>query len=204
MITWIITAFSSPLGVIVLAALDSTPFVTLPFGIDGAVLIGAAGARGGSHWMIPCMATIGSTIGAAFTFWMGRKIGEHGLEKHVSKKRLARIHAMLKTRGAVAFAALDLMPPPFPFTPFLLAAGALQVDITVMFVTLTLCRIIRFGLESYFANRYGPYILNWLNSPAAREIVTGCIVLAVGLSIFSIVKITRATKPARRRHHAAA
>jgi hypothetical protein len=31
---WIITLFATPLGVLVLAALDSTLFLSLPFGID--------------------------------------------------------------------------------------------------------------------------------------------------------------------------
>ena len=37
-----VTFLASPVGVVVLAALDSTIFVSLPFGIDAAVIILAA------------------------------------------------------------------------------------------------------------------------------------------------------------------
>jgi len=39
---WFIALFASPLGVPVLAALDSTLFFSLPFGIDTAVILLAA------------------------------------------------------------------------------------------------------------------------------------------------------------------
>lgn len=201
-IGWFIHAFSSPIGVIVLAALDSTLFFSLPFGIDAAVIIAAAGA-GGFAWAIPFLGTFGSTAGAALTYWMGWKIGEKGLDAHVPAKRLARIRKLLKTRGAVALAVLDLIPPPFPFTPFVLAAGALEVDKTVMFVTLAVCRVARFGLETYLARKYGEQIVGWLDSDLFRNIVMVLIVLAVGLSVFSIVKVVRASRNTARQRAAA-
>src|SRR6185295_9753396 len=111
-------------GVVVLAALDSTLFFSLPFGIDAVVIILAARMRG-TWWMVPLLATIGSVAGAALTFWMGEKIGEKGLERWIPAKRLERVRARIHTRGAIALAVVDLIPPPFPFTPFVLAAGAL-------------------------------------------------------------------------------
>ena len=36
---WVLATFTSPLGVFVLAALDSTLFFSVPFGIDAAVII---------------------------------------------------------------------------------------------------------------------------------------------------------------------
>ena len=80
---WIITLFASPVGVVVLAALDSTLFFSLPFGIDAAVIILAARLRE-LWWIVPLLATAGSVAGAALTFWMGVKIGEQGLERWVA------------------------------------------------------------------------------------------------------------------------
>src|ERR1700756_5107384 len=123
---WLIGVFTSPIGVVVLAALDSTLFFSLPFGIDGAVIILAARLHG-LAWVVPLLATAGSIVGAALTFWMGATVGDNGLERYVSPARLARVHAKIKRSGAIALAVLDLIPPPFPFTPFVLAAGALEV-----------------------------------------------------------------------------
>src|SRR3954471_19274425 len=98
---WILTLFASPMGVVALAALDSTLFFSLPFGIDAAVIILAARLRD-FWWTVPLLASAGSVGGAALTFWMGRKIGENGLDRFVPKARLERIRNRIKNSGAVA------------------------------------------------------------------------------------------------------
>src|SRR5580765_7533890 len=137
---WVIGIFASIGGVVVLGALDSTLFFSLPFGIDTVVIILSA-RRQDAAWIVPLRATAGSLAGAWLTFWMGIKIGEKGLERHIPERRLERIRARIKRSGALALAVLDLIPPPFPFTPFVLAAGALDVPRSTFFVTLAVCRL---------------------------------------------------------------
>src|SRR5262249_40202227 len=117
---------------------------------------------------------------------------------------LLRIRARVRERGAVALAVLDLIPPPFPFTPFVLAAGALDVSARMFFVTLTVCRMLRFGLEAALALVYGPRILTWLDSNVFHGIVAACIVLAVALTLISLLQVIRATRSPSRRGTAAA
>ena len=195
---WIIALCATPAGVVVLAALDSTLFFSLPFGIDAAVIILAARMRE-LWWIVPLLATSGSIAGAALTFWMGAKIGEQGLERWVPDKRLARVRARVRTRGAVALAVLDLIPPPFPFTPFVLAAGALEVQPRTFFVTLTACRLFRFGLEAALAVVYGQRILTALDSDLFHDIVVLFIVIAIALTALSLVQVVRATRPPTRK-----
>jgi membrane protein YqaA with SNARE-associated domain len=199
---WIIGLFVSPAGVVVLAALDSTMFFSLPFGIDAVVIILAARMRG-LAWLVPLLATAGSVAGAALTFWMGVKIGEKGLDRYVAKQRLDKVRRTINQKGAVALAVLDLIPPPFPFTPFVLAAGALEVRTSTFFITLTACRVFRFGLEAALARVYGKQILSWLDSDVFHDIVAGCIAIAVVLTILSIVRLVRSTRPSRKRRAAA-
>ena len=194
---WIIALFVSPLGVVVLAALDSTIFLSLPFGIDAAVILLSA-QMGDLFWLVPLLAAGGSLAGAALTFWMGMKIGEKGLDRWVPERRLDRIRSRIREKGAVALAVLDLIPPPFPFTLFVLAAGALEVDAQTFFLTLAACRIFRFGLESVLAIVYGRSILAWLDSDLFHDIVTFFIVLAAVLTTMSIVRIVRSTRTAAR------
>jgi membrane protein YqaA with SNARE-associated domain len=195
---WFLALFTSPIGVVALAALDSTLFFSLPFGIDAVVIILAARMHG-LAWVVPLLATSGSVAGAALTFWMGKKIGEQGLERYVPPKRLERVRAKIKNSGAVALAVLDLIPPPFPFTPFVLAAGALEVKTSLFFVTLAVCRLVRFGIEAALAAAYGRRILTWLDSDLFHNIVFACIVLALGLTVVSIVRLVRSTRPSQRR-----
>jgi membrane protein YqaA with SNARE-associated domain len=196
---WIIVLCASPAGVFVLGALDSTLFFSLPFGIDAAVVILAARLH---HvwWIVPLLATAGSVCGAALTFWMGVKIGENGLDRWVPRKRLDRVRARVRDKGAVALAILDLVPPPFPFTPFVLAAGALEVKARLFFATLIACRIFRFGVEAGLAIRYGPSILSWLDSDLFHDIVMFFVAIAIVLTIVSLVQVIRATRrPAANR-----
>ena len=198
---WIIALCATPGGVVVLAALDSTLFFSLPFGIDAAVIILAARMRE-LWWIVPLLATSGSIAGAALTFWMGAKIGEQGLERWVPEKRLAQVRARIRTKGAVALAVLDLIPPPFPFTPFVLAAGALEVQPRTFFVTLTVCRLFRFGLEAALARVYGQRILTWLDSDLLYDSVMFFVVVAIGLTALSLVQVIRATRPSTRKRTA--
>ena len=199
---WIITMCATPAGVIVLAALDSTLFFSLPFGIDAAVILLAARLRS-LWWIVPLLASAGSVAGAAVTFWMGVKIGEQGLERWVPAKRLMQVRARVREKGAVALAVLDLIPPPFPFTPFVLAAGALDVTPRTFFVTLTACRIFRFGLEAALALVYGNRIMAWFESDRFHDIVMVFIVIAIALTALSLVQVVRATRPAAGRRVAA-
>ena len=185
--TWLLALFATPLGIFILAALDSTMFFFLPLGIDAVVII--VSARMSSRaWMIPILATAGSVAGAALTFWMGSIIGDAGLERYAPPKRLELIRSRLKNTGAIGLAALDLIPPPFPFTAFVLAAGALDVKKTTFFVTLAVCRLLRFGVESLLAVRYGRRILVWFDSDLFLTILTLIILAAIAVSVVSIVR----------------
>jgi len=196
---WIITLCATPAGVIVLGALDSTLFFSLPFGIDACVIILSARMHQ-LWWIVPLLATAGSVAGAALTFWMGAKVGDAGLDRFVSEQRLERIRSRIRDKGAVALAVLDLIPPPFPFTPFVLAAGALDVSARRFFVTLTLCRVFRFGVEGALADAYGRRILSWLDSDLFHDIVSFFILAAVVLTTMSLVKLIKSSgRPEGRR-----
>jgi membrane protein DedA with SNARE-associated domain len=132
---------------------------------------------------------------------MGVKIGAHGLDRYVPPKRLKRIRRRVARAGAIGLAALDLIPPPFPFTPFILAAGALEVDAATFFSTLAACCIVRFGGEALLAVIYGHQILLWFDSDAFHATVIGCSVLAVALTLVSIANVF---KSSRRAPHTAA
>jgi membrane protein YqaA with SNARE-associated domain len=194
----LVALFASPFGLFVLAALDATVFFSLPFGVDAVVIILAA-RLSGSAWMVPLLATAGSVAGAAVTFWMGVKIGDAGLERYVSPKRLEGIRERIRGSSAIALATLSIIPPPFPFTPFVLAAGALDVPTTTFFTAFFLCRLGRFGLEALLAVWYGRRILRWLDSQLFQDIVAGCIVLAVILTAVSLVRVFRPRRATHQR-----
>jgi membrane protein YqaA with SNARE-associated domain len=164
--------FLSSNGLIALAAAESTVFFWFPFGVDAAVILLVA-RNEERAWLYPLLATMGSVAGTALTFWMGRKIGEAGLERYVPKQRLKSMTARIKNKGAVALAALGIVPPPFPFTALVLVSGALKVKLLPFLSTLTAVRLFRFGAEALLAARFGTLVVRWLNSNVVEYIVIG-------------------------------
>jgi membrane protein YqaA with SNARE-associated domain len=199
---WVLTTFASPIGILILAALDSTLFFWLPFGIDAATVV--LSMRGVAPWWgVALLATAGSVAGALATFWMGDKVGDAGLERFASARYLASARKRIeqKTRADL-LAALSLIPPPFPFTPIVLAAGALEVKAAAFFATLAACRFVRFGVEAYLARRYGPRTLDWLESPIVENVVLAFLALGIVLTAVTLIRIVRS--PARSSRRAAA
>ena len=188
--------FLSWWGTLLLAALDSSMLFFLPFGVDAVVIYLAARSRG-LFWLYPILAATGSVAGAAMTFWIGEKAGEHGLERLVSAKRLERMRCKVRDSGAIAMALPALLPPPFPLTPFILTCGALAVDRTRFFLTFGAMRLLRFGIEATLARRYGRGILRVLQSDAFQFVVLAFIVVALVGTTVSAALLWRGTRARR-------
>jgi membrane protein YqaA with SNARE-associated domain len=180
-------------GLVAMATLDSSLVFFLPLGID-FVLIVLAARKPDLFWLYALLATAGSVLGSAVTFWLGRKIGEHGIAKLVKPSRLARIQERVNAAAAYRLAALALIPPPFPFTAFVLTSGALRVHPWSFFTTLAGVRAVRFGIEGALAAYYGRGIVAWMKSDVFQWIVGGFIALAVAGTIVSAIAVIRSTR----------
>ena len=183
-------------GAFLMAALDTSMLFFLPFGIDALVIFLSARQQD-LFWVYPLLATAGSLTGAALTFWIGRKVGEVGLERFVKPGRLERLKCKVNAKGAVAMALPALLPPPFPLTPFVLTCGALDVNRTRFFVTFGLVRLVRFGAEAALARLYGRGVLVILQSELFKMIVTGFVIIAIVGTIVSAIMLWRSTRQTR-------
>src|SRR5262245_29592285 len=104
-----------------LAALDSSKVFFHSMDFETAIVM----LRSHSEivWLLPFLATAGSVIAAAMTFWVGRKIGEKGLEHWISPGVLEKVRDKVRDKGAFALILPALLPPPCPLIPFVLACG---------------------------------------------------------------------------------
>src|SRR4030081_1119549 len=95
------------------------------------------------------MATLGAVIGGYITYSLARKGGKQAMERRLSKRRAAKVYKRFERWGFSAIAVPALLPPPFPFVPFLLAAGALQYSRKKFLTALVVGRGIRYSIAAY-------------------------------------------------------
>ena len=175
------------LGLVLMGALDSS-FLFLPFGNDFLLIVLVSGTRG-PIWILYVLASaLGSLIGVFTIDLVMRKAGEEGLEKFVSAKRVARLKRKLdKGVGWFVFTS-TLLPPPFPFTPIIMSACALQCSRLKLYFSVFVGRLVRFTIEAMLALYFGRSILKFLDSPILNYIVYAFIAIAVVGSLFSLWK----------------
>ena len=176
------------LGLFLMSALDSS-FLVLPFGND-LLLIALVSSNRESFWWIAyaVVSAIGSVVGVFFVDLIMRKAGETGLERFVSRKRIDKLKAKLENKGGLTVFVATLIPPPFPFTPVVMTASALQSPRGQLLIAVFLGRLLRFGIEAILALYFGRQLIAFMNSAVVTYIVYGLIGIAVILSTLSLLK----------------
>jgi membrane protein YqaA with SNARE-associated domain len=139
------------------------------------------------------MATLGAVVGGYITYAVARKGGQETMERKLSKKRAAQVSGAFERWGFAAVALPALLPPPFPFVPFLIAAGALQYSRAKFLAALTLGRALRYSIAAYLGFHYGTHILHFFNR-YYKPALTILIGLAVIGTVMSIIQYRRMKK----------
>ena len=139
------------------------------------------------------MATLGSVIGGYITYALARKGGKETMERKLSKRRAKRVSRAFERWGFGAVAIPALLPPPFPFVPFIVAAGAMQYSRAKFVGALTLGRAVRYSIGAFLGFHYGTSILRFFSQYYKPALGT-LIVLAVAGTVLSILQYLRMRK----------
>jgi membrane protein YqaA with SNARE-associated domain len=141
-----------PGGLFTISLVDSAG-VPLPGGPD-AVMIFLSAER---PWLMPLYAfaaTAGSTIGCTLMYLAARRAGLIAL-KRVSAERRERIENLLGRYDMLAIMVPAVLPPPFPFKPFVLSAGVFKLKISRFVAAVFMGRAARFLIEGWLAVELG-------------------------------------------------
>jgi membrane protein YqaA with SNARE-associated domain len=171
-------------GLLLLGVLDSS-FLFMPLGNDLLVVALTAAHRERMLYYV-VMATIGSVLGVAFTHWVSAKGGQKGIEGDHKSKRIEYIERKVREQGGIAIATAALMPPPFPFTPFIIVAGALQYPRRKMLLIIAASRGLRFAIEGSLALIYGRRIIGMAQQPYVQDFILALVVISMAGSAWSI------------------
>ena len=187
---WVLRMFMRMglVGLFLMSALDSS-FLVLPFGND-LLLIALVSSNRESLWWIVyvIVSAVGSVVGVFFVDLIMRKAGESGLERFVSRKKIDKLKAKLENKGGVTVFVATLIPPPFPFTPVVMTASALQSPRGKLLIAVFFGRLLRFGIEAVLALYFGRQLIAFMNSDVVTYIVYGLIGIAAILSTLSLLK----------------
>ncbi len=184
-----------PAGLLLLGALDSS-FLTLPFANDVAVIVLVSL----HHALLPAYvvaATLGSVIGCWAMYEVGKAGGESFIRAHMSAPRFDKMQRTIGRKGPVLLAVPALIPPPFPFSAFVLAAGALEVRQAPFLGMLALMRCARFLAEGLAALYFGRAVARWLSTPGFERFIEALMAVAIAASAYSIYRLVLTTRASR-------
>lgn len=149
------------------------------------------------------MATLGSTIGCAVTALLSLK-AEKGVERKLAGHQFKFVESNIRKNAGWVIAVSALIPPPFPFTPVIVAAAVSGYPLKKLLAVVAGARLVRFGTVGGLAIVFGKSILSLAQSAVLEYAVIALIVIAVGASAFSIYKWVKGSRPSARSSHAGA
>src|SRR6267143_1631664 len=149
-------------GLMLLAVCDSS-FVSLPE-VNDILLMTFSISNPGGMVTYATLTTLGSLIGCALLYGVGRKGGEAFLRRtpRMTDDKLVRMQNWYRRHGVLAVIIPSLLPPPTPFKIFVLSAGAFGISWPKFIAAVVVGRGIRYFSEGILAVIYGPAAIEFV------------------------------------------
>lgn len=141
-----------PFGLFGIALLDSA-LIPLPSGVDVVMILLSKG-HPALMLLYAAGATLGSVAGCVILYYISRKAGRRALARF-SEQKQARVKQLIDRYDVLSVLAASLLPPPFPFKPFVISCGVFRVSLARFIAAIAAGRGARFLLEGYLAVHFG-------------------------------------------------
>lgn len=189
-------------GLILLGIADNAPFISAPAGSVDVFVIALSVHH--PHWWAyyAFMATVGEVLGGYMTYRLCKKGGQQTLEKRVGKSRAEKLYEAYQKHGFMTIFSGAIFPPPFPFTPVLMAAGVMQYPQKKFFSALTAGRAVRFFIDAYFGRAYGKQMIEFFTRyyhPMLYALIAFAVVAGIGAAVYFIWYRPKAQRKERER-----
>jgi membrane protein YqaA with SNARE-associated domain len=169
-------------GLMTLAMFDSS-FLSLPEVNDLLLMTFAINDPAGMI-KYALLTTIGSVIGCALLYAVGRKGGEAFLRKTFASERLERVQGWYQRHGVLAVIIPSLLPPPTPFKIFVLSAGTFGISWPKFLTAVVVGRGIRYFSEGILAVLWGPAAIQFVQNNYGKVGLGLAVAIVVGAIIF--------------------
>lgn len=147
-------------GVLVAAVVDGA-FVGLP--VD-AVVAGYVYQNSGRFLWYVFMAAVGSTLGSIVIYVIGYTGGEELLRKRIPAQRFEKIHSTFDRHSFWSLMLPAMLPPPFPFKLFALAAAVSEMGFVRFLVAIFAGRMVRFLALALLTVQFGPEVVHLIGN----------------------------------------
>ena len=184
-------------GLFLVSIVDSS-FVPLPIPGLTDIMIVVMAAQHANIFLLVGIATAGSALGGLFSHKVGRAGGMAFLEKHVPRRIFKRVCGWMEAHAILAVALPAILPPPMPLSPFVLAAGALNMPRRKFMTTFTLSRGLRHLAAAAIGIHYGPHVVRIWNMFTSRyavailSVIWGVILLSVAFAFWKLYQTSHA------------
>jgi membrane protein YqaA with SNARE-associated domain len=182
---------SGGVGMFVVTFFDSS-VLAFPFFPDAVVMqLCAANPARMPYYVL--MAATGSLSGCILIYFLAKKGGEAYFHRH-ARGNAERIKQWVEHNAFLSAFVPAVLPPPFPFKPFVLAQGVFQVPVRTFVAAILLGRALRYFLEGFFAVKYGDAALGFLKIHGAVFVLGIIGVIALLYIVMRFVFRTKSTE----------
>lgn len=173
-------------GLVLLGVADNAPFISAPAGSVDICVIVLAAQRHDWWAYYAFMATVGEVVGGYLAYRLAEKGGQETLEKRIGRPRAETLYRRFEKHGGITVFTGSILPPPFPFTSVLMAAGVMQYPHKRFLPALAAGRAVRFFGVAYLGTIYGQQVIRFF-SQRYQTMLYLLIALGVAATIGALV-----------------
>jgi membrane protein YqaA with SNARE-associated domain len=133
------------------------------------------------------IAALGSLIGCTVLYVVSRKAGKL-LQGRIKRTHSEFVHKQVHKHGSAALAVGSVLPPPFPFTSLVLAAGAVGYSLPKFIGTIGVARFVRFAVVAGLGAHWSDSILSVWESTAAQVTALAILLGPLALLAFPVYR----------------
>ncbi|HEV2646336.1 MAG TPA: membrane-associated protein [Acidobacteriaceae bacterium] len=183
-------------GLLLVSIVDSS-FVPLPVPGITDIMIVVMAAQHANLFLLVAAGTAGSFLGGYFSYKVGQSGGMAFLEKHVPRRIFTRVCTWMENHAILSVALPAILPPPMPLSPFVLAAGALNMSQRKFLTAFTISRFFRHAIAAWLGIYYGRSVLHLWNAFTRKWgvplliAIWSIILISVGVAFWKLYRTSK-------------
>ncbi|HEX6905124.1 MAG TPA: VTT domain-containing protein [Terriglobales bacterium] len=137
------------------------------------------------------MASVGSAAGSIVLYVIGYKGGEVLLQKRMSPQKFESMRRSFDRHEFWALMFPAMLPPPFPFKLFVLAAAAFEMNFAHFELAIFAGRFARFLILSLLTIKFGPQVVGIMSHLVHQHLAALLIAVAVASAGYLLLRRRR-------------